>query len=88
MKSTLIRLLSIMTLATSMTAFAFPKNAKNSTNCSVETTSAPASQPASRDSQVTAPDTKQDNDEEKSRHMKIQQQEQQWLYDVQNTVAG
>lgn len=85
MKSTLIRLLSVVTLATSMTAFAAPKKDMTSTNSSV----APTCAPASRDTQVAAPDKAQpDNDQEKFRQMKIKEQEKQWLHDFQNMVAG
>jgi hypothetical protein len=84
MKSTLIHLLSVVTLATSMTAFAAPKKDMNSTNASAATTCAPAS----RDTQVAAPEKAQlDNDQEKS-HQRIKEQEKQWLHDVQNLVAG
>jgi hypothetical protein len=84
MKSTLINLLSVVTLATSMTAFAAPKKDMNSTNSNAATTCAPAS----RNTQV-APDKGQpDNDQEKSRQKKINEQEKQWLHDLQNLVAG
>jgi hypothetical protein len=88
MKSTFIRLMSIMTLATSISAFALPENDKNSsspTSPSSETTCAPVS----RDTQVADPDTERfDNDQEKSRQMKIKEQEKQWLHDVQNIIGG
>jgi hypothetical protein len=83
MKSTLIHLMSIVTLATSMTAFAAPKKDMKSTNANAATTCAPSS----RDTQVAAPEAQSDNDQEKS-HQRIKEQEKQWLHDVQNLVAG
>ena len=85
MKSTLIRLLSIMTLATSMTAFALPEKGKDSAKSAVETKCAPAA----RDTQMTAPDAGRSNsDQEESGQKKIEKQNKQWLHDVQNMVAG
>ncbi len=84
MKSTLIRLLSVVTQATSMTAFEAPKKDMNSTSSSAATTCAPAS----RDTQVAPDKGQSDNEKEKSRLMKIKEQEKQWLHDLQNTVAG
>jgi hypothetical protein len=84
MKSTLIHLLSVVTLATSMTAFAAPKKNMTSTNSSAATTCTPAS----RDTQVGPDKGQPDNDQERSRQMKINEQEKQWLHDFQNMVAG
>ena len=81
MKSTLIRVLGIMILATSVSAFAQPESKAKTTNC-YNTTS----------ESTTASDSKveqTDKDQEKSRKERlIEQQDKQWLHDVQNLVAG
>ena len=81
MKSTLIRILGIMFLATSVSAFAQPESKTNKTNCynnASESTTA---------SESKADQT--DKDQEKSRKERlIQEQDKQWLHDVQNLVAG
>ena len=84
MKNSFIRILTIMTLATSISAFALadkasdPKTAKSDTNC--ETTAASAK---------TGRSEAQSDDSQKSEKQRlIEQQEKQWLHDVQNIVAG
>ena len=81
MKSTLIRILAIMTLATSISAVAQPKSKASKTNCSNTTTES-----------TVAPDSKteqRDNGREKSgKERLIEEQDKQWLHDVQNIVAG
>ena len=81
MKSTLIRILGIMILATSISAFAQPESSAKKTNCSNTTSES-----------TTAPDSKadqMDKDQEKSRKDRlIEEQDKQWLHDVQNLTAG
>jgi hypothetical protein len=84
MKSTLIRVLSIMTLASSLSAFALSDKAKNSTAPSGETKCAPASSERRADQDKG----QSDNDQEKSRLMLIREQEKQWLHDLQYPSAG
>ena len=80
MKSTFMRILAILTLATSISAVAQPESKAKKTNCN--TTS----------ENTTAPDSKteqNDKDQEKSRKERlIEEQDKQWLHDVQNIVAG
>jgi len=81
MKSTLIRILGIMILATSISAFALPESKAKKTNC--DNTASES---------TTAPDSKvdqSDNSQEKSRRERlIEEQDKQWLHDVQNLIAG
>ena len=82
MKSTIIRVLSVMILASSMTAFALPEKVKNSPCCccTAETTcAATAAAPAKGQS---------DHDQDKSREIKIRDQEKEWLHEIQNIPAG
>jgi hypothetical protein len=80
MKSTLIRVMSIMTLASSMTALALPEK-DNHPNCgSAEGASSPAT--------ATPGKGQSDNGQDKAREMQIRDQEKQWLHDFQNMVAG
>jgi len=63
----------------------FKRSERSKDSTSVEITCAPGY----RDSQVAAPDKeKPDDDQEKSRQLKIKEQEEQWLYEVQNIVSG
>ena len=85
MKNTLIRIFTIITLATSISAFAgsdkSAKDAKtkpNDTKC--ETTAAPST--------ADRKEGQSDNNEEKARKRLIEEQEKQWLHDVQNLTAG
>lgn len=87
MKTTLIRIFAIMTLATSMSAFAMsekPKDAgaakANKANCTETTVSYPVDQPSSND--------RSDEDNAKSRQQKIKEQNKQWLHDLQTISAG
>lgn len=90
MKNTLTRILAIMTLATSISAFALsekPCAAKDTgpNNASSETITAPSTRDAGKADQDQEPS---DNSQEKSRKHLIEQQNKQWLHDVQNIVAG
>lgn len=79
MKNGLIRLLSIMTLATSLSAFAFSDKDKTSTGSNA----VPPCAAASQDPQAAVPDKgQQNNDQEKSRQALIREQEKQWLRDL------
>lgn len=86
MKSTLIRMLAVLTLATSISGFALsekPKTAAkaSSDNTSSETTAAP--------SKADQTDVQSDDSQEKSQRQRlIEKQEKEWLKDVQNIVAG
>ena len=81
MKSTLIRILAIMTLATSLSAVAQPANKAKKADCSNASSET-----------ATAPDVKadqKDNGREKSKQERmIEEQNKQWLHDVQNIVGG
>lgn len=91
MKSALIRILSIMTLATSISAFALPEKATaakstNANNAGCETTTGPYNP----DKQKTDQDPGQsDNGQEKSRkQVQIEEQDKQWLHDLQGIYGG
>ena len=82
MKSTLIRILSIMMLATSISAFRLSgkaAKAKN-TNCSDATTTAPYTQDERK--------ADQNQEKEKTREQKIQEQNEQWLHNLQGVYGG
>lgn len=90
MKNTLTRILAIMMLATSISGFALSEKshaAKDpcANNTSSETATAPSSRDAGKADQDQEPS---DNSQEKSRKHLIEQQNKQWLHDVQNIVAG
>ena len=86
MKHSLIRILTIMTLASSISAFAGsdkPGDAKktNSDKTNCEATAAPAKADRSA--------AQSDEEKEKSERKRlIEEQNKQWLHDVQNIVAG
>jgi len=85
MKKNFIRILAVMTLASSISAFALsekPRKAENTKtrNTPCETTPNPSAA-QSNDSQT-------DNSTEKSRQKLIEEQEKQWLYDTRNNDAG
>ena len=85
MKNFLIRILTIMTLATSISAFAAPEKpaaaTKTNSNAGCETTAAP--------SKADRSEAQSDESQQKSERKRlIEQQEKQWLHDVQNIVAG
>lgn len=82
MKHALIRLLTIMTLASSLSAFAISDKAKTSTAANSD----PACAPASQNAQTADQDKAQsDNDLERARQRLIKEQEEQWLHDIQFT---
>ena len=81
MKGNLVRILAIMTLASSISAFAKSdepakksKNNSKNTNCEATATVAKADQNKA-DQNLT--------DEEKARKRLIEEQEKQWLHDLQ-----
>lgn len=81
MKRNLVRIFAIMTLATSISAFAksdepAKKSKNNSKNCEATATVAKADQNRA-DQNLT--------DEEKARKRLIEEQEKQWLHDLQYT---
>lgn len=85
MKKNFIRILTVMTLASSMSAFALsekPRKIENpkARNTPCETTPNP-SEAQSNDSQT-------DNSTEKGRQKFIEEQEKQWLHDTRNNDAG
>lgn len=79
MKGTLLRMFAIMTLATSISAFApaeepakaAKENSKN-TNCEAASTPSKADQ----------------DKEEQARKRLIEEQEKQWIHDLENTGGG
>ena len=90
MKNTLTHILAIMTLATSISAFAMsdkPCSARDNgpNNASSETTTAPSSGDAGNAYQGQE---SLGNGQEKYRKNLIEQQNKQWLHDAQNIVAG
>ena len=82
MKSTFIRILSIMTLATSISAFGLSDKAAKAknTNCYDAATTAPYTQ--------DEPKADQNREKEKSREQMIQEQNKQWLHDLQGVYGG
>jgi hypothetical protein len=85
MKNAFIRLLSIVTLASSLSAFALSDKAKTASAAKAE----PACATASQDAQTADQDKGQaDNDQEKARQRLIKQQDEQWLHDTQYIPAG
>ena len=90
MKSTLVRILSIMTLATSISAFGLSDKATSVNNAScndanAETTKAVETRDARSADRYPG---QSDNGQEKSRKHLIEEQERQWLKDVQYSTAG
>jgi hypothetical protein len=88
MKSTLIRIFVVMTLATSISAFAGTKKDHTAkTNCdsgNTEGTSTPSPQAADKTNRNEAQSEQSDQDQEKSRRQRlIEEQNKQWLHDVQ-----
>lgn len=86
MKTSLIRLFTIMTLATSMSAFALPtqSNAARNGNCNT----ASDTRPASANNDVSGSEQGQgQQDEEKARQQLIEQQDKQWLHDLQGILG-
>ena len=89
MKISLIHLLTLMTLATSMSAFALPEQSNTSRNGNCSTTS--DTEPASANSDVSGSEKGQgqgQQDQEKARQQLIEQQDKQWLHDLQGIFGG
>ena len=82
MKTSLIRLFAIMTLATSMSAFALPaeSNAGKNGNCNTASDPKPAS---ANDARGSEQGPGRQDDPEKARQKLIEQQDKQWLHDLQ-----
>ena len=89
MKNTLIRFLAIMTLAGSMSAFAATEKAKASISENA-TTSEETKCACPVDQQKYGVDEQQQdqNKTNTERQRLIQEQEKQWLQDVQHMTAG
>jgi len=82
MKTNLIRVFAIMTLATSISAFALAEtNPDKNGNCSAtsETKAASANSDAKSSEQGQGPQ----DDQEKARQQLIEKQNKQWLHDLQ-----
>jgi len=90
MKSNFIRILSIMTLATSISAFGLSEKAPSVSNTSCNEASAETTKaPATRDARSAGQNQRQSDDsQEKSRKQMIEQQEKEWLHNLQNIIAG
>ena len=89
MKNTLIRFLTLMTLATSISAFAVSDKAAKDEKCNADAKSETAAASAAHKARKAARDEEpSDNSPEKSRERLIQQQNKQWEHDTQNLVAG
>jgi hypothetical protein len=87
MKISLIHLLTLMTLATSMSAFALPARSNAARNGNSSTAS--GTKPASASSDVTGSEKGQgQQDQEKARQQLIEQQDKQWLHDLQGIFGG
>ena len=81
MKPILIRILSIVMLTIATSAFALPEKAKSPAN------------PNSNNATASAPDTRgerkaDEKSQEKSPEQILNDQEKQWLRDVENIVSG
>jgi len=88
MKSTFVRILSVMTLATSISAFGLSEKAVSVKSCndsSAETTKAPETGDARSADKYSG---QSDPSQEKARKQMIEEQEKQWLHDVQYSSAG
>jgi hypothetical protein len=87
MKTSLIRLFTVMTLATSMSAFALPAQSNEARNGNCSTAS--DTEPASANSDVSGSEKGQgQQDQEKARQQLIEQQDKQWLHDLQGIFGG
>lgn len=87
MKTSLIRLFTLITLATSMSAFALPaqSNAARNVNCST----ASDTKPASTNNDVSGSEKGQgQQDQEKARQQLIEQQNKEWLHNLQGMFGG
>ena len=91
MKISLIHLLTLMTLATSMSAFALPAQSNAVRNGNSSTAS--DTKPASANSDVSGSEKGQgqqdgQQDQDKARQQLIEQQDKQWLHDLQGIFGG
>ena len=87
MKTTLIRILTIMTLATSLSAFGMSEPAKGAgTDPKKTNTTETTVSMLSVDEPKSQQGTDQDND--KSRKQQIEQQYQEWLHNLQGVYGG
>jgi ABC-type transporter MlaC component len=91
MKTSLIRLLTLITLATSMSAFAFPAQSNEARNGNCSTSSDTESASAINDvSGSEKGQGRQDGQQEKdkARQQLIEQQDKQWLHELQGIYGG
>lgn len=86
MKGNLVRIFAIMTLASSISAFAKSDEAAKKSKTNSKNTNCEATALA-----VKADQNKADQnltDEEKARKRLIEEQEKQWIHDLENTGGG
>ena len=89
MKHSLIRILTIMTLASSISAFAGSNKPADPRKTKSDKANCEATVTPSNSSRADQSDAQSDEDKEKSERKRlIEQQNKQWLHDVQNIVAG
>ena len=89
MKNTLIRLLAIMTLAGSMSAFAATEKAKASVSENPATSEETrCASPVDQQKSGLDEQQQEQNSRNTERQRLIQEQEKQWLHDVQHITAG
>lgn len=86
MKKNFIRTLTIMTLASAISAFALPEKPRKTENTKGHNTPCETTTPILSETQSA--DHQLDNSTEKSRQKLIEEQEKQWLYDTRNNDAG
>lgn len=91
MKSKMIRVLAIALLTTSMSAFALPGKSKSANETNTKTSNPDETvviyfvdEPASDQDQAQPDENKKKSEEQQ----KIEQQDKEWLHDLQNIVAG
>ena len=89
MKNTLIRLLAIMTLAGSMSAFAATEKAKASVSENTATSEETKCACPADQQKYGVDEQRQDQSKTNTERQRlIQDQEKQWLQDVQHITAG
>jgi len=87
MKSNFIRLLTAMTLATSISAFARPGDAASDDKKSSKPETTPST--SSPNAGVAGQDQEQpDPNQEKARKQLIEEENKQWLHDLQGIYGG
>ena len=91
MKTSLIRLFTLITLASSMSAFALPAQSNAARNGNSNT--ALETKPASTNNDVSRSEKGQgqqdgQEDQDKARQQLIDEQDKQWLHDLQGIFGG